>query len=37
LWESGAHGVEKNGVIVPTLYEPSRYKQESNRTSKRRK
>ena len=36
LWESGVHGIEKDGEIIPTLYLPGKYQVTSNKTSSRR-
>ena len=36
MWESEAHGVEKKGVTIPTLYRPGRYETIGSRNSKRK-
>jgi replicative DNA helicase len=37
LWESSAHGITKNGEIIPTLYKEGLYKAEGSNSSSRAK
>jgi hypothetical protein len=37
LWESSAHGITKNGEIIPQLYKEGLYKAEGSNSSSRAK